>query len=50
VYDLWEDLLNKTLEHVAGCACESGCPSCIGAQDSLEQAKKKVVELLRILN
>ncbi|QQP14135.1 DEAD/DEAH box helicase [Lysinibacillus agricola] len=50
VFDLWEDLLTKTQEHVAGCPCESGCPSCIGAQDSLQQAKKKVVELLRILN
>ncbi|OXS76125.1 ATP-dependent helicase [Lysinibacillus sp. KCTC 33748] len=50
VYDLWEELLIKTLEHVANCACKSGCPSCIGAQDSLEQAKKRVVELLRILN
>jgi len=50
VYDLWEGLLTKTLEHVSGCTCESGCPSCIGVQNSLEQAKKKVIELLRILN
>lgn len=50
VYDLWEDLLTKTFQHVANCPCESGCPSCIGAQDSLHEGKKRVIELLRILN
>jgi hypothetical protein len=28
----------------------TGCPSCIGAQDSLQEGKKRVIELLRILN
>lgn len=50
VYDLWEDLFAKTLEHIMSCPCESGCPSCIGAQDSLQQGKNKVIELLNILN
>jgi len=50
VYDLWEDLLMKTLEHVSKCPCESGCPSCIGAQDSLQEGKKRVIILLQRLN
>ena len=49
VYDLWEELLIKTRQHVASCACLEGCPSCIGAQDSLQQAKGKVLQVLRIL-
>jgi len=49
VYELWEELLNKTYQHVANCACEAGCPSCIGAQDSLQQAKRKVLQVLAIL-
>lgn len=50
VYELWEELLSRTQHHVVSCACESGCPSCIGAQDSLQQGKKKVIELLQVLN
>ncbi|QTB29265.1 DUF1998 domain-containing protein [Lysinibacillus sphaericus] len=50
VYDLWEDLLMKTLDHVSKCPCESGCPSCIGAQDSLQEGKKRVIILLQRLN
>ncbi len=50
VYDLWEELLMKTLEHVSNCPCESGCPSCIGAQDSLQEGKKRVIILLQRLN
>lgn len=50
VYELWEELLSRTQHHVMSCACESGCPSCIGAQDSLQQGKKKVIELLQVLN
>ncbi len=49
VYELWEELLARTEQHVAGCACESGCPSCIGAQDSLQQAKKRVLQVLATL-
>ena len=49
VYDLWEDLLLKTKQHVASCACEGGCPSCIGPQESLVNIKQKVKELLQIL-
>ncbi|WP_249664039.1 Zn-binding domain-containing protein, partial [Lysinibacillus sp. D4B1_S16] len=50
VYDLWEELLMKTLEHVSNCPCESGYPSCIGAQDSLQVGKKRVIILLQRLN
>ncbi|MFJ7952740.1 DEAD/DEAH box helicase [Lysinibacillus sp. NPDC096418] len=49
VYDLWEDLLTETLQHVSSCQCESGCPSCIGPQDSIINMRQKVVELLQIL-
>ncbi|EON72440.1 DEAD/DEAH box helicase [Lysinibacillus sphaericus] len=48
VYELWEELLVKTQHHVANCPCESGCPSCIGAQDSFGNLKQKVVKLLHI--
>ncbi|MEG0451200.1 MAG: DEAD/DEAH box helicase, partial [Lysinibacillus sp.] len=50
VYELWEELLERTMTHVRHCACESGCPSCIGAQDSLHQSKGKVIELLQRLH
>lgn len=49
VYELWEELIMKTYEHVTNCACESGCPSCIGAQESLLQSKGKVAKLLQQL-
>jgi DEAD/DEAH box helicase domain-containing protein len=29
VYDITEDLINKTAENVKGCKCLDGCPSCI---------------------
>ena len=49
VYELWEDLLTKSLQHVASCQCESGCPSCIGPQDAIIKMRHKVVELFQIL-
>ncbi|MFP4508350.1 MAG: DEAD/DEAH box helicase [Candidatus Acetothermia bacterium] len=29
VYDLLDELMESTLELIAGCSCEEGCPSCI---------------------
>ena len=49
VFDIWEDLLKQAYGHISRCACESGCPSCIGAQDSLQQGKVKVLKVLQIL-
>jgi DEAD/DEAH box helicase domain-containing protein len=30
LYAMHDELLNKTRELIAGCPCESGCPSCVG--------------------
>jgi DEAD/DEAH box helicase domain-containing protein len=49
VYDILLSLLEKTRSHVLTCPCENGCPSCIGAQDSLGNSKKQVMKILDIL-
>lgn len=49
VYDIWEELLLKTYDQIHHCACKSGCPACIGAQDSAGQSKQKVLTILSIL-
>ncbi|CAM5350588.1 ATP-dependent helicase OS=Lysinibacillus sphaericus OX=1421 GN=LS41612_14840 PE=4 SV=1 [Lysinibacillus sphaericus] len=49
VYDLWEDLLTKTMNHVVNGPCEFGRPSCIWPQNALVNMKRKVKELLQIL-
>lgn len=50
VYDLWEDLVMKSQQHVTTCPCKSGCPSCIGPQESMSNSKSNVVNLFQLLN
>ncbi|POZ57053.1 RNA helicase CrhR [Lysinibacillus sphaericus] len=50
VYDLWEDLVTKVQHHITACPCKSGCPSCIGPQESIINSKSKVIKLLQLLN
>lgn len=47
IYDLWQPLLEHVYEHVQGCSCLIGCPSCIGAQDQSGDAKEKVIQFLQ---
>lgn len=49
VYELWQDILTQTAEQVKRCGCQSGCPACIGAQNSAYQSKEKVLTVLKIL-
>ena len=49
IYDLLLPLLEQTLAHVQACPCKNGCPSCIGAQDSLGNSKVQVIKVLNIL-
>lgn len=49
VYDVLLSLLERTAQHVENCPCQQGCPSCIGAQDSLGENKKQVMKVLNIL-
>jgi len=49
VYEILDRILEESIHHVDACPCESGCPSCIGAQDSLQNNKDKVVKILSIL-
>lgn len=49
MYDVLLPLLEQTTQHVELCPCPDGCPSCIGAQDSLGNSKKQVLKVLNIL-
>ncbi len=49
IHGMWPDLLEQTAGHVESCPCESGCPVCIGAQESGGNIKRRVAELLRKL-
>jgi DEAD/DEAH box helicase domain-containing protein len=49
VYAIMDDVLQETLELIAGCSCESGCPSCIGTETQTEKAKQDALTLLKAL-
>lgn len=49
VYDVLLPIIEQTIQHLENCPCKQGCPSCIGAQDSLNDNKRKVVKILSIL-
>ncbi|MEG0472720.1 MAG: DEAD/DEAH box helicase [Solibacillus sp.] len=50
VYDIILSLVEKTLAHVEGCPCPSGCPACVGPQNSLtDSPKKDAIKLLENL-
>ena len=45
-----EPLLQRAAEHLAGCPCAEGCPSCVGPAYALgARVKASVAELLRQL-
>ncbi|MFT8871210.1 MAG: DEAD/DEAH box helicase [Sporolactobacillus sp.] len=46
IYDQLPQLLARTRELVAGCHCDSGCPSCIGFVDHGQSAKGALLDLL----
>ncbi|MBD8025186.1 DEAD/DEAH box helicase [Ureibacillus sp. Re31] len=49
VYDILVPIIEQTINHVKSCPCQNGCPSCIGAQDSFNESKQKVIKILTIL-
>jgi len=47
LFRAYDTLLNRTLELISGCACENGCPSCVGpTADRSERTKDVVLEIL----
>jgi len=50
LYRVCDLLLERTRELIAGCPCESGCPSCVGpAGDRSERTKQAAVAILERL-
>jgi DEAD/DEAH box helicase domain-containing protein len=50
LYRSYGTLLDRTLELIRACACDKGCPSCVGAiADRSERAKEVALEILRRL-
>lgn len=48
LYRSCETLLSRTLELISACACENGCPSCVGPiADRSERTKEVALEILR---
>ena len=47
LYHIHEELVRRTRELIAGCACENGCPSCVGpAGESGTRAKEAALAIL----
>ncbi|MFH0067415.1 DEAD/DEAH box helicase [Peribacillus sp. NPDC056705] len=46
VYENSEVILLETIAMIENCACESGCPSCIGTESATKTAKSDAKELL----
>jgi DEAD/DEAH box helicase domain-containing protein len=50
LYRLHHDLLAGTRELIAGCGCESGCPSCVGPVGHASSlAKEAALSMLDLL-
>jgi DEAD/DEAH box helicase domain-containing protein len=51
LYRLSDRLFRQTAELIAGCACEAGCPACVGPVGEIgEQGKKVAAEILARLS
>jgi len=47
LFGMHESLMHRTRELIAGCSCESGCPSCVGpAGETGVRAKEVALEIL----
>ena len=42
LYRMHDSLLRRTLELITGCACEKGCPSCVGPAGETGSRAKEV--------
>ncbi len=49
LFELHDELLAAAGEAVAACACQSGCPSCVGPGAEGEAAKANVLRLLEMI-
>jgi DEAD/DEAH box helicase domain-containing protein len=50
LFDMHEALLERTRDLIAGCPCESGCPSCVGPEGNTgPRAKQVALEILSSL-
>ena len=48
LYHLHDELKKAALELIKGCACDSGCPSCVGPMLEVgEKGKESAVALVR---
>jgi len=51
LYAMHDELLAKTRDLIAGCPCESGCPSCVGPEGNTGPlAKTAALRILEMLN
>jgi DEAD/DEAH box helicase domain-containing protein len=50
LFELHDELLTAAREVVTGCACQSGCPSCVGPSAEVgERAKANVLRLVQVI-